>query len=54
MALIFKIGISRNANCDNMVSFPKSGHIIIKPVAYMFICIDCIHSYIDRYVINGF
>ena len=27
VASIFKIGVSRNANCDNMVGFPKSGHI---------------------------
>ena len=28
-ASILKIGISRNANCDNLVGFPKSGHIYI-------------------------
>ena len=24
---IFKIVITQNTNCDNLVSFPKSGHI---------------------------
>ena len=28
-ASILKIGISRNSNCDNLVGFPKSGHIAI-------------------------
>ena len=27
VASIFKIGISQNPNCDNLVGFPKSGHI---------------------------
>ena len=27
VASIFKIGISQNAKCDNLVGFPKSGHI---------------------------
>ena len=27
VASILEIGISRNVNCDNMVGFPKSGHI---------------------------
>ena len=26
VASIFKIGISQNTKCDNLVSFPKSGH----------------------------
>ena len=26
---ILQIGVSRNVNCDNMVGFPKSGHIYI-------------------------
>ena len=25
--LVLKIGISGNTNCDNLVGFPKSGHI---------------------------
>ena len=29
VASIFKISISRNANGDNMVGFPKSGHIYV-------------------------
>ena len=27
LTLILKIGISRNTNCDNLIGFPKSGHI---------------------------
>ena len=26
---ILKISITQNTNCDNMVSFPKSGHIYV-------------------------
>ena len=26
---IFKIRISRNTKCDNLVDFPKSGHIFV-------------------------
>ena len=29
VASILKIGISRNPICDNLVGFPKSGHIYI-------------------------
>ena len=29
MVSIFQIGISRNTKCENLVSFPKSGHIYL-------------------------
>ena len=29
VASILKISISQNPNCDNLVGFPKSGHIYI-------------------------
>ena len=28
-ASILKISISQNANCDNMIGFPKLGHIYV-------------------------
>ena len=40
-ASILKIVISRNANCDNMVGFPKSSHIII----YIDMC-----TYVRTYI----
>ena len=33
MASVLNIGISRNAKCDNLVGFPKSGHIFGRPMA---------------------
>ena len=33
VASILKIGISRNADCDNMVAFPKSGQYSHPPFA---------------------
>ena len=37
MASVFKIGIPQNTKCDNLVGFPKSGHIYsdIYPMIYM-------------------
>ena len=38
MTSILKIGISRNANCDNTVGFPKSGHMFRNT---NFNCLKC-------------
>ena len=38
MASIFKIGIPRNAKCDNLVGFPKSAHIYVAICSYVVKC----------------
>ena len=43
MASILKIVITRNTICDNLVGFPKSGHIII--IAVTFILTFILNSY---------
>ena len=36
MVSVFQIGIFQNAKCDNLFSFPKSGHIAIQLIhAYL-------------------
>ena len=34
VALILKIVITQNINCDNLVGFPKSGHILFSNQAH--------------------
>ena len=33
-ASVLKIGISQNPNCDNLIGFPKSGHICHSKLLY--------------------
>ena len=39
VASILKIIITRNTNCDNLVGFPKSGHIYMYIYIYIYIYI---------------
>ena len=48
MVSIFKIGISRNTKCDNLVGFPKSGHI--KLYGFESFCIYFLNHYPDCFV----
>ena len=46
-ASILKIGISQNTNCDNLVGFQKSHHIILYILKYIPSWINtCTHNYI--------
>ena len=43
---IFKIRISRNTKCDNLVGFPKSGHILsMMGTPPIIIVTSAVHSY---------
>ena len=37
MISIFEVGISRSTKCDNLVDFPKSGHIYIYTVLLFYV-----------------
>ena len=45
MASVFKIGITQNINCDNLVGFPKSGHILgTTDYMVLYYCKDCLQE----------
>ena len=40
VASVLKIIIAQNTICDNLVSFPKSGHIELHKQTCVIVCVD--------------